>query len=151
MTDFTVMLVDDETEFLDTLAKRLEKRNLRVFKAGSGETALEMIRQTTVDVVALDMRMPGMDGIAVLQAIKAVDPAIEVVILTGHANVEAASEGLDKGAFDYLMKPLGIDELLFKLQDAYKARTIRLKCEKKGESSLSECNEYEPMKGDRLR
>ena len=141
MTDFTVMLVDDEKEFIEPLAKRLERRNLRVIKTSDGETALEMIRRTTVDVVALDMRMPGMDGIAVLQAIKAFDPAIEVVILTGHANVEAATEGLNKGAFDYLMKPLGIDELVFKLQDAYKARAIRLKCEKQGNSPLSECNE----------
>ena len=148
MTDFTVMLVDDENDFLETLAKRLEKRNLNVLKANDGETALEMIRQTTVDVVALDMRMPGMDGIAVLQSIKAFDPAIEVVILTGHANIEAATEGLNKGAFDYLMKPLGIDELVFKLQDAYKARTIRLKCENQGNSPLNECNEIRPMKGD---
>jgi DNA-binding NtrC family response regulator len=142
------MLVDDENDFLETLAKRLEKRNLRVFKAGDGQTALEIIRQATVDVVALDMRMPGMDGITVLQAIKAFDPFIEVVILTGHANIEAASEGLSKGAFDYLMKPLGIDELVFKLQDAYKARAIRLKCEKQGDVPSNECNDNRTMKGD---
>ncbi len=135
MTDFTVMLIDDEQEFIEPLAKRLERRNLRVLKAASGDTALEMIRQTSVDVVALDMRMPGMDGIEVLQAIKAFDPAIEVVMLTGHASVEAAFEGLEKGAFDYLMKPVGIDELLFKLQDAHKARTIKLKRNKQGEST----------------
>ncbi len=135
MTDFTVMLIDDEKEFIEPLAKRLEKRNLRVLKAGSGDTALEMIRQAPVDVVALDMRMPGMDGIEVLQAIKAFDPAIEVVMLTGHASVEAAFEGLDKGAFDYLMKPVEIDELLFKLQDAHKARTINLKRNKQGTAS----------------
>ena len=135
MTDFTVMLIDEEQEFIEPLAKRLEKRNLRVLKAGSGGTALKMIRQTSVDVVALDMRMPGMDGIEVLQAIKAFDPAIEVVMLTGHASVEAAFEGLDKGAFDYLMKPVGIDELLFKLQDAHKARRINLKRNKQGTAS----------------
>ncbi len=132
MTDFTVMLIDDEQEFIEPLAKRLERRNLRVLKAASGDTALEMIRQTSVDVVALDMRMPGMDGIEVLQAIKAFDPAIEVAMLTGHASVEAAFEGLNKGAFDYLMKPVGIDDLMFKLQDAYKARTISLKRLKQG-------------------
>ncbi len=132
MTDFTVMLVDDEEEFLEPLAKRLEKRNLRVLKASNGETALEMIRQSTVDVVVLDVRMPAMDGIEVLQAIKAFDPAIEVIMLTGHASVEAAFEGLNKGAFDYLMKPVGIDDLMFKLQDAYKARTISLKRLKQG-------------------
>ncbi len=151
MTDFTVMLVDDEKEFTDPLAKRLGKRNMRVLKASSGEHALEIIRQTNVDVVALDVRMPGLDGITVLQAIKAFDPLIEVVMLTGHASVEAATEGLDKGAFDYLMKPVGIDELVFKLQDAYQARKIRLKCEKQGKFHPSECNEYTSMKGDRLR
>jgi DNA-binding NtrC family response regulator len=134
MSDFTVMLIDDEEEFLEPLAKRLEKRNLRVLKASNGEIALKTIRQMKVDVVALDMRMPGMDGIAVLQAIKAFDPTIEVVMLTGHASVEAAFEGLDKGAFDYLMKPVGIDELMFKLQDAYKARSIKLKRNKQGAS-----------------
>jgi DNA-binding NtrC family response regulator len=132
MTDFTVMLVDDEKEFIEPLAKRLAKRNLCVLQAGSGEAALEMIRRTPVDVVALDMRMPGMDGLEVLRAIKAFDPKIEVVMLTGHARVEAAFEGLDQGAFDYLMKPVGIDELMFKLQDAYKARTISLKRNKQG-------------------
>ncbi len=134
MTDFTVMLIDDEAEFLEPLAKRLERRNLQVLKANNGEIALKMIRQMKVDVVALDMRMPGMDGIAVLEAIKAFDPSIEVVMLTGHASVEAAFEGLDKGAFDYLMKPVGIDDLMFKLQDAYKARSIKLKRDKQGAS-----------------
>jgi DNA-binding NtrC family response regulator len=134
MTDFTVMLVDDEKEFIEPLAKRLERRNLRVLQAGNGGVALEMIRQTPVDVVVLDMRMPGMDGIEVLQAIKAFDPSIEVVMLTGHASVEAAYEGIDLGAFDYLMKPVGIDELMFKLQDACKARTINLKRNKQGGS-----------------
>ncbi|BBO72251.1 response regulator [Desulfosarcina alkanivorans] len=140
MTDFTVMLVDDEKDFLEPLAKRLEKRNLRVLKAGNGEAGLEMIRQTPVDLVLLDVRMPGMDGIEVLRAIKASDPTIEVVLLTGHASVEAAYEGIAQGAFDYLMKPVGIDELMFKLQDAYKARTISLKCNKQG-ASPDECNQ----------
>jgi DNA-binding NtrC family response regulator len=150
MTDFTVMLIDDEQEFIEPLAKRLERRGLRVLRAGSGDKALAMIRQTPVDVAVLDMRMPGMGGIEVLQAIKAFDEAIEVVMLTGHASVEAAFEGLDKGAFDYLMKPVGIDELMFKLQDAYKARTIRLKCNQQGKP-LSECTENTQGKGVRSR
>lgn len=127
MNDFTIMIVDDEEDFRNTLAKRLEKRNLKVLKAGSGEAALALIRQTPVDVVALDVRMQGMDGLEVLQAIKAYDPDIEVVMLTGHASVEAAVQGIELGAFDYLMKPVGIDDLLFKLQDAHRARTIRRK------------------------
>lgn len=127
MKDFTVMIVDDEEDFRNTLAKRLEKRNLRVLKADGGETALAVLRQEAVDVVALDVRMQGMDGIEALRAIKTLDPDIEVVMLTGHASVEAAIQGMTLGAFDYLMKPVAIDELLFKLQDAYKARTMRSK------------------------
>lgn len=127
MSEFTILLVDDEEDFRLTLAKRLAKRNLQVLAAANGEEALAAIRASAVDVVALDVRMPGMDGIDVLQAIKAHDPLIEVVMLTGHASVEAAVEGMDHGAFDYLMKPVGIDELLYKLQDAYEARRIRLK------------------------
>jgi DNA-binding NtrC family response regulator len=121
------MIVDDEEDFRNTLAKRLEKRNLRVIKADGGEAALALLKQECVDVVALDVRMQGMDGIEVLRAIKALNPEIEVVMLTGHASVEAAVQGMDLGAFDYLMKPVGIDELVFKLQDAYKARSIRMK------------------------
>jgi DNA-binding NtrC family response regulator len=127
MKAFTVMIVDDEEDFRNTLAKRLEKRNLRVLKADGGKAALAVLKQECVDVVALDVRMQGMDGLDVLRAIKAWDPEIEVVMLTGHASVEAAVQGMDLGAFDYLMKPVGIDELVFKLQDAYKARSIRKK------------------------
>ncbi len=127
MSRFTVMIVDDEEDFLNTLSKRLEKRNVRVLRAVNGEIALTTLQQDTVDVVALDYKMPGMDGMQVLQAIKKLDPTIEVIMLTGHANVEAAVEGIEKGAFDYLMKPVGIDELMFKLEDAYNARITRLK------------------------
>jgi len=134
MSDFTVMIVDDEEDFLNTLAKRLEKRNLKVLKACDGESALALVRAQPLDVVALDVRMQGMDGIQVLRAIKALNPTIEVVMLTGHASVEAALEGMELGAFDYLMKPVGIDELLFKLQDAYKARSIRLKRQEQGQN-----------------
>ncbi|MDJ0720608.1 MAG: response regulator [Desulfobacterales bacterium] len=132
MSEFTVLLVDDEEDFRRTLAKRLEKRNLQVLSAAGGEEAMALIRRSAVDVVALDVRMPGMDGIDVLRAIKAHDPLIEVVMLTGHASVEAAVEGMDFGAFDYLMKPVGIDELLYKLQDAYEARRIGLKRNSRG-------------------
>jgi DNA-binding NtrC family response regulator len=125
MTDFNVLVVDDEVDFLRTLAKRLAKRQVRVFQATSGEEALAMIRREPIHVVALDVRMPGMDGLETLRAIKAADDLIEVVMLTGHASIEVAVEGMELGAFDYLMKPMNIDDLLFKLQDAFKARQIR--------------------------
>jgi DNA-binding NtrC family response regulator len=132
MTEFNVLVVDDEEDFRRTLAKRLAKRRVRVLQAASGEEALEVIRREPVHVVALDVRMPGMDGLATLRAIKQADDLIEVVMLTGHASIEVAVEGMELGAFDYLMKPMNIDDLLFKLQDAYKARQIREQKQRRG-------------------
>jgi len=77
-----------------------------------------------MDVVVLDVRMPGMDGIQALREIKQRYPLIEVIMLTGHASLEVAIEGMELGAFDYMMKPIEIDELLYKLQDAYKKKSI---------------------------
>ena len=120
-----VLLIDDERDFLETLVKRLRKRNLEVSGANSGEEALRVLRETPMDVVVLDVRMPGMDGIQVLREIKTINPLIQVIMLTGHASVEVAVEGMELGAFDYLMKPANLDELLYKIQDAYKAKTIQ--------------------------
>jgi DNA-binding NtrC family response regulator len=80
-----------------------------------------------VDVVVLDVKMPGMDGIQTLKAIKSMDPLVEVIMLTGHASVEVAIQGMELGAFDYLMKPMDIDELLYKVQDAYKKKALQEK------------------------
>ncbi len=124
MNRFNVLVVDDEADFLTILSKRLAKRGVSVFEARNGADALEMIGAELIDVVVLDVRMPGLDGIETLKAIKRIDSAIEVVMLTGHANVEAAVQGMELGAFDYLMKPMNIDELMFKLQDANQARIL---------------------------
>ena len=125
MDGFKVLLVDDEADFLDTLVKRLRKRNLDAVGAGSGEAALGWLNQQEADVVVLDVRMPGMDGIQTLKEIKKCHPMIEVIMLTGHASLEVAIEGMEAGAFDYLMKPMNVDELLHKLQDAYKRKMIQ--------------------------
>lgn len=125
MEQLRVLLVDDERDFLETLVKRLRKRNLEAAGASSGEEALQVLRETPIDVVVLDVRMPGMDGIQVLQQIKKMSPLIQVIMLTGHASVEVAVEGMELGAFDYLMKPANLDELLYKIQDAHKAKTIQ--------------------------
>ncbi len=125
MTDFRVLLVDDEIEFLETLVKRLKKRKLNVTSVESGRKALEVIQSDPIDVVVLDVRMPDMDGLETLKEIKRIKPSIEVIMLTGHASVEVAIQGMELGAFDYLMKPMDIDELLFKLQDAYKRKWCR--------------------------
>ncbi|NTU47413.1 MAG: response regulator [Syntrophobacteraceae bacterium] len=122
---FSVLLVDDEVEFLETLLKRLKKRKLDVSGVHSGEAALDFLKAKPVDVVVLDVKMPGMDGLETLRAMKKEVPLVEVIMLTGHANMEVAIEGMELGAFDYLMKPMDIDELLYKLQDAYKKKSLQ--------------------------
>jgi DNA-binding NtrC family response regulator len=124
MNDFRVLFVDDEVDFLDTLLKRMRKRRVNVSGVKSGEDALEWLSGNIADVVVLDVRMPGMDGIETLRAIKKLDPLVEIIMLTGHANLEVARKGMELGAFDYLMKPVDIDELLYKVQDACKKKSI---------------------------
>ena len=114
-----VMLVDDEVPFVETMTKRLAKRDLNVIAAFSGKEALDILdKQPNVDVVILDVKMPGMDGIETLRKIKSAYPLIEVVMLTAHATVESAIEGMKFGAFDYLMKPCDMDQLIGKVNEA---------------------------------
>lgn len=136
MESFKVLLVDDEVEFLDTLVKRLTKRGLQIEKAKSGEEALARLKQQRFDVAVVDVRMPGLDGIQTLRELKKNDPLMEVIMLTGHASVEVAIQGMEIGAFDYLMKPMDTDELLFKLQDAFQRRQIQEAKIKRCESEL---------------
>ena len=104
-----VMLVDDEAPFVETMTKRLVKRDLKIITAFSGEEALERLNKNrNTDVVILDVKMPGMNGIGVLEKIRKQFPLMEVIMLTGHATVESAIEGMKLGAFDYLMKPLSL-------------------------------------------
>jgi DNA-binding NtrC family response regulator len=120
----SILLVDDETIFLETLAKRLARRGLTVHTADSGKNALEVLAAHPVDVVLLDVRMPGLDGMDTLSLIKRGHPAVEVIMLTGHANVDAAMRGMEEGAFDYLMKPADIDDLYHKIEDAFRKRQL---------------------------
>jgi DNA-binding NtrC family response regulator len=114
-----VMLVDDEEPFVETMTKRLVKRNLEVKSAFSGPEALVKLKaEPGIDVVILDVKMPEMDGIETLREIKREHPLVEVIMLTGHATVESAIEGMKMGAFDYLMKPTEMDKLLVKVQEA---------------------------------
>lgn len=126
MDGFNVLFVDDEIDFLETLLKRMRKRQLNVTGVNSGEEALAYLKDHEVDIVVMDVRMPGMDGIETLRTIKKINPLLEVVMLTGHACLEIAREGMEAGAFDYLMKPINIDDLLYKLQDAYKKKSIQM-------------------------
>lgn len=127
MDDFSVLIVDDEVEFLETLVKRLRKRKVTVEGVTGGESALQSLKEKPADIVVLDVKMPGMGGLETLREIKRAYPLVEVIMLTGHANMEAAMEGMDLGAFDYLMKPTDIDDLLYKIQDAYKRKCLNEK------------------------
>lgn len=123
MTTPLIMLVDDETAFVETMAKRLKKRNIETITAFSGEEAVEKVEQNeNLEVIILDVKMPGMDGLQALKAIKAISPLVEVIMLTGHGTVELAVEGMKLGAFDFLMKPCEIDVLVDKVKDAAKKK-----------------------------
>jgi DNA-binding NtrC family response regulator len=123
MSKPSVLLVDDEVPFVDTMAKRLEKSELIVFKAHGGQEALKALdKHRNIDVVILDVKMPGMDGIETLGEIKKANPLIEVIMLTGHATVETAIEGMKLGAYDYLMKPCEIDKIMQKVGEAVEKR-----------------------------
>jgi DNA-binding NtrC family response regulator len=113
-----IVIVDDEEDFVEMLAKRLENEGHNVRTALSGERGLELLDETECDVVILDIRMPGMDGITALKAIKRDHPAVEVIMLTGHGTIDTAVEGLKSGAFDYVQKPANFDDMLAKLNAA---------------------------------
>ncbi len=118
MEGLRVLLVDDEEEFASTLAERLSMRGLDVKTALDGETALEMVAADPPDVVLLDVLMPGMGGLEVLRRIRSRHPETQVILLTGHGSTRDGMEGMRQGAFDYLMKPLKIEELIAKLDEA---------------------------------
>jgi len=124
MKEMKIMLVDDEERFLSTTKKLLERKGLQVSTAASGSEALEKLASENIHVVILDVKMPGMDGIATLKTIKAHHPLVEVIMLTGHATVESAVDGLKAGATDYLMKPTDIDELVRKAEEAFAKRQV---------------------------
>jgi DNA-binding NtrC family response regulator len=119
MDKMRMMLVDDEEGFLSTTKKLLERKGINVTTATSGQEALEKLIGESIHVVILDVKMPGMDGVAVLKAVKSQYPLVQVVMLTGHGTVESALEGLRSGATDYLMKPIDIDELIAKAEEAF--------------------------------
>jgi len=121
-----ILIVDDEERFVTTLAKRLIERELEVVVGVySGKEAIEEIRNNTYDVIILDVKMPGLDGVETLREMKKIDPGIEVIMLTGHASVDSAVEGMRLGAYEYLMKPCEIDELMEKINGAYELKEAR--------------------------
>ena len=127
MTKTKLMLIDDEAAFVAAMERRLAKRNIAIVPAYSGAEGLEKLAKTPlIDVVVLDIKMPGMDGIQTLREIKKAHPLIEVILLTGHATFESAIDGMKLGAFDYLMKPCDLEELLAKVEEAKSKRRRHL-------------------------
>ena len=118
MAEDRILLIDDEAQFVAATAKRLRRRGFSVLEASSGPEGLRLLGESPVDVVVLDVGMPGMDGIQVLREIRMHFPAVGVIMLTGHADMEAAISGMAMGAFDYLMKPADLDDLVRKLREA---------------------------------
>ncbi|MGB8991735.1 MAG: response regulator [Desulfobaccales bacterium] len=125
MEKLKILVVDDEQDFLETIIKRLKTRGIDTAGVESGYKALEFLDQGDVDVIILDVKMPGMDGIEALREIKKKKPLVEVIILTGHASVESGIQCMQLGAFDYVMKPVGLDELLKKVRQAYERKMIQ--------------------------
>jgi DNA-binding NtrC family response regulator len=124
MFKIKILIVDDEEDFRDTLINRLTKREIDASGAESGEKALELVRKFDYDVIILDIRMPGMDGIETLRQVKSIKPLVEVILLTGHATIESGVEGMRLGAFDYVIKPADIDSLMEKINLAYDKKAL---------------------------
>jgi len=120
-----VLIVDDEERFRTTLTKLLTVKGLDVRAVGSGLEALEDLGREPRDVILLDVKMPGMNGIEALAAIKKIDPNVEVIILTGHASVDAAVEIMRLGGNEYLLKPCPTEELLDKIEAAWEKKKTR--------------------------
>lgn len=118
-----VLLVDDEEAFTDSLAKVLRRRGLEVAVAASGEEGIAYLTQRDYDVVVLDLRMPGLDGLATLRRLKELRPTTQVIMLTGHGTVEAGIEALRLAAFDFMLKPAVTDRLVEVISAAGDART----------------------------
>ncbi len=119
MEKMTMMLVDDEERYLQTTAKLIEKKGYQILTAKSGKEALETLKSQKVHVMVLDMKMPGMDGNETLKAVKELYPLMKIIILTGHAGMDSAMDGIKSGAFDFLIKPVDLDQILKKALDAF--------------------------------
>ncbi|MGB5158417.1 response regulator [Desulfobacterium sp. N47] len=119
-----ILIVDDEKAFANNIVKLLTKRGYEAAAVYDGASAVRIVDEKVFDVIILDIKMPGMDGIATLKEIKKKGIKSEVVILTGHGSIETGTEGIRLGAFDFVMKPITIDDLLGKIYQAYRRKII---------------------------
>ncbi|WP_287125763.1 response regulator [Desulfobacter sp.] len=131
-----ILIVDDEKDFVEMFSLRLTRQGEKVSTAYSGQESLDLLEKTAIDVVILDIRMPGMDGIETLKKIKAAHPLVEVILLTGHGSTETAVEGMKEGAFDYLMKPADFEDISKKLANAWKRKDEQEERIRKAEARL---------------
>ena len=122
-----ILLVDDETVFTQNMAKLLTSRGYVVTAVNSGDAAIQELEQKDFDVVVLDLKMPGMDGITTLKEIKKLGLFTETLILTGHGSIDTALEAIKIGAYDYLTKPCEIDELVGKIEGAWERKDNGIK------------------------
>ena len=120
MINYKILLVDDENEFADTLAERLHLRGYQAETASDGERALRSFEENHPDLVVLDLKMPGLGGMDVLKEMKKRDDTTPVILLTGHGSTKEGIEGMKQGAYDYLIKPINIDALIEKMDEAIK-------------------------------
>ncbi|WPD21928.1 MAG: response regulator [Candidatus Electrothrix aestuarii] len=120
-----LLIIDDEVEFAATLCRRLQLRNIDAIDVHSGEAGLGVLSEVNPDIVILDLKMHDMNGLDVLEHIKAYDPEIEVIMLTGHGSVRAGIEAREKGAFDYIIKPIDLSDLLVKIDAAAQQQAER--------------------------
>ena len=134
-TPSRILLVDDEKDFVEMLTLRLEEIGEEVLQAYSGLESLEKLKETDIDVVILDVKMPGMDGIETLQEIKKRYPLVEVIMLTGHGTIETAVQGMKLGAYDFLIKPADFDDLTTKLNNARQRRHDQMERIRKAEAT----------------
>ncbi len=128
-----VLLVDDEEDFIHTLSQRLEVRGLKVTGATRGADAVELVDKQEFDAIVLDLAMPGMDGLETLKKIRENHPEAEIIILTGHASVKTSIEAMKLGAEDYLEKPVDMQDLLKKIEEAKHKRILVLRKQSKEE------------------
>ncbi len=122
MNKLNILIIDDEVEFASTLVERFSLRGIEARSANRGVEALALVEACVPDVVILDLKMPDLSGLEVMSRIKGIDPSIEIIILTGHGSTTAGIDGMEQGAFDYMMKPVDLTVLLEKIDQAYKKR-----------------------------
>jgi len=129
MKDAKILLVDDETVFANNMSKLLTRRGYQVTAVNSGDAALQALMNNSFDLMVLDLKMPGMDGIAMMHEMRKLGLSTEVLILTGHGSIDTALEAIRLGAYDYATKPCEISDLVSKIEAAFERKSIK---DKKG-------------------